>query len=105
MSFQNQNHLPCDCLYSVCTSQRTHCARITKTYKLALFGLTWLFIAETTYKAVINACTMDTTEILVLNLATEIDRIGLQKFEDLKRKYPVFFFTGQYCVWKIADNF
>jgi hypothetical protein len=44
------------------------------------------------YKAVINACTMDTTEILVLNLATEIDRIGLQKFEDLKRIFFFFFF-------------
>jgi hypothetical protein len=30
------------------------------------------------------------TEILVLILATQIDTIGFQRFEDLKRKNPVF---------------
>jgi len=41
-------------------------------------------------KAHINERTMDTIDILVLNLETQVDTIGLQRFEDLKRKKSCF---------------
>jgi hypothetical protein len=36
-------------------------------------------------------CCGHKAEILVLNLTTQVDTTGIQSFEDLKRKIPVFF--------------